>query len=471
MRPLLTIPALVLSGVALQAGSLQVTAIRAFTFPGITRVAVEVNGEFTYRSDRAHNPERLFFDLKAVPAIEGHKFLRKEVGDKLVQRVRVAEMQPGLTRIVLDLATDVDFTASQLSSPDRLIIEVRPAGTPPEPAPPEQITHTTAPPSTPQRNPQVTAPAPLQVKEVAADIPKRESKPVPAAIAPENSKPTERGIEEAKQQPPGPPPVAPEPKATAAQLGNNASLTRALGLKVNRIVIDAGHGGHDQGTSGRGGLLEKDVVLDIALRLGKLIEDRMGAEVVYTRSDDTFIPLEERTAIANRSHADLFLSIHGNSSPAPQVAGVETYYLNFTNSAEAMNVAARENAVSDKSVFELKDLIQKISLHDKAEESRQFAASIQSSLQAFTAKWYPEARDRGVRKAPFVVLIGASMPSVLAEIGFLTNSRQEKLLAKPDYRQRVAEALYRGVHNYTQSLSHFDVAKQTAETHAPGVAQ
>jgi N-acetylmuramoyl-L-alanine amidase len=205
--------------------------------------------------------------------------------------------------------------------------------------------------------------------------------------------------------------------------------------------------------------LEKDLVLDVALRLGKLIESRMGSEVVFTRSDDTFIPLERRTAIANERKADLFLSIHANSSPYPRIGGVESYYLNFTSAKDALAVASRENASSDKSVFELHDLIQKITLHDKAEESREFAGAIQAALFPFAARYNPGIKNRGVKKAPFVVLIGASMPSVLAEIGFLTNAREEALLAKPEHRQKLAEALYRGVFRYAQSLSHFEVAQ------------
>ena len=247
----------------------------------------------------------------------------------------------------------------------------------------------------------------------------------------------------------------------AAKLPNDGSgsLTRALGLKIRRVVLDPGHGGHDDGTSGPNGLLEKDLVLDVALRLGKLIESRMGSEVLYTRSDDTFIPLERRTAIANEQKADLFLSIHANSSPYPRIGGVESYYLNFTNAKDALAVASRENASSDKSVFELRDLIQKITLQDKAEESKQFAASVQAALFPFAAHYDPGIKNRGVKKAPFVVLIGASMPSVLAEIGFLSNVREESLLKKPEHRQKLAEALYRGVFRYAQSLSHFEVAQ------------
>jgi N-acetylmuramoyl-L-alanine amidase len=186
----------------------------------------------------------------------------------------------------------------------------------------------------------------------------------------------------------------------------------------------------------------------------------MGSEVVYTRDDDTFIPLEERTRIANEHKADLFLSIHANSSPYRTAAGVETYYLNFTTSKTAMDLAARENASSERSIFDLKDVLQKIAMKDKIDESREFAARIQTSLYAISAKSNAAAKDRGVKKAPFVVLIGAAMPSVLAEIGFLTNSADEALLRKPEQRQKIAEALYKGVASYADTLSHFQVAKR-----------
>jgi N-acetylmuramoyl-L-alanine amidase len=255
------------------------------------------------------------------------------------------------------------------------------------------------------------------------------------------------------------PPSQPEQAKSARHTSTGeSSLTRALGLKINRVVIDPGHGGQDQGTMGPKGLLEKDLVLDVALRLGKLIEERLGAEVIYTRTDDTFVPLEGRTELANEKKADLFLSIHANSSPATHVSGIETYYLNFTDSKDALDVAARENASSQKSVFELRDLIQKITLHDKLEESREFAGRIQSALYAFSLRSFPGEKNRGVRKAPFVVLIGANMPSVLAEIGFLSNPKEETLLKKNDYRQKLAEALYRGVSRYAESLSHFQMA-------------
>src|SRR6202020_112230 len=242
-------------------------------------------------------------------------------------------------------------------------------------------------------------------------------------------------------------------RAAVPTADGETSLVRALGLKIGRIVIDAGHGGHDTGTIGAGGILEKDVVLDGALRVGQLLHDRLGAEIIYTRSDDTFIPLETRTAIANKAQADLFLSIHANSSPDASARGVETYYLNFTSSPDALETAARESAVSDQSIHQLSDLVKKIALKDKIEESREFASDVEASLYGGLQKGNAGLKDRGVKKAPFVVLIGANMPSILAEISFVTNEKDARQLQEPEYRERVAESLYKGVAKYAGGLS------------------
>ncbi len=243
---------------------------------------------------------------------------------------------------------------------------------------------------------------------------------------------------------------APIPPPTS---DGETSLMRTLGLKIDRIVIDAGHGGHDSGTLGAGGIEEKNVVLDVALRLGKLLHDRLGADVVYTRDDDTFVPLETRTAIANKAQADLFISVHANSSHDPNVHGVEVYYLNFTTDPEAMKVAARENAVSTESVHDLSDLVKKIALEDKIDESRELATDVDQSLYAGQRHANPGLKNRGVKKAPFVVLIGANMPSILAEIGFVTNPRTAAELETPQYRERVAESLYRGIARYAEGVN------------------
>ncbi len=242
----------------------------------------------------------------------------------------------------------------------------------------------------------------------------------------------------------------------------SSSMTRVLGLGIHRIVIDAGHGGHDSGTLGPHGLEEKTVVLDVALRLGRLLQQRLGVQVIYTRHTDTFIPLQERTAIANRAHADLFLSIHANSSPEPEVRGVETYYLNFTGSPNALAVAARENAGSGLSVHDLSGLVQKIALTDKIGESRSLAADVQQSLYQGLRSGNPGLRNRGVRQAPFMVLIGARMPSILAEISFLTNASDAADLRQPAYRQRIAESLYHGVAAYVQSMDGMRLAENAS---------
>jgi N-acetylmuramoyl-L-alanine amidase len=254
--------------------------------------------------------------------------------------------------------------------------------------------------------------------------------------------------------------IATTTHTAAPTASGERSLIRALGLKIGKIVVDAGHGGHDTGTIGPNGLAEKDLVLDVALKLGKLLEDKLGAEVVYTRDDDTFIPLETRTAIANKEQADLFISIHANSSDDASARGVETYYLNFTSRADALEVAARENAVSEQSIHELQDLVKKIALKEKIGESREFATDVQHSLYTGLSAKSPNLRNRGVKKAPFVVLIGANMPSILAEVSFVSNPDDARRLKTNDYRQRIADSLYRGVAKYVNSLSGVKVASR-----------
>lgn len=231
-------------------------------------------------------------------------------------------------------------------------------------------------------------------------------------------------------------------------------LTHSLGLKVGRIVIDPGHGGHDTGATGPMGLTEKDLCLDVALRLGRIMEQRLpGAEVIFTRTDDTFIPLKERTDLANERKADLFLSIHANSSQNHEDRGVETYYLNLRADPGALEVAARENATAQETEGDLQDLVEKIARNEKIEESRKFAEDIQDSLSRHIQSTAKTVKSRGLRRAPFMVLVGANMPSVLAEISFLSNPSDEQLLKKDEYRQGLAEGLYQGVESYLQSLN------------------
>jgi N-acetylmuramoyl-L-alanine amidase len=263
---------------------------------------------------------------------------------------------------------------------------------------------------------------------------------------------TETAALEIKAPPASKPEPMPLPKQASPTGQGDRTLTRMLGLKVGRIVIDPGHGGHDHGTTGPGGLLEKDLVLLLARSLRKMIEEKIGAEVVLTRDDDTFVSLEERTAIANRHKADLFVSIHANSSRIRSISGVETYYLDFAKTDAEREIAARENATADSNVRDLEDLIKKIAQADKSTESRELASIVQKKLYSGTRQVLPSTKDRGVRSAPFVVLIGANMPSVLAEVAFISNPKVERLLRKESAKQSLVKALFTGIDGYMKTL-------------------
>jgi N-acetylmuramoyl-L-alanine amidase len=465
-----------------------VTAVRHWSLGEVTRVAVEVSADFTYHSETLHNPERVYFDIPNThPKMAPPRVMYTETldDDPRVKRLRVAETTRSVTRVVLDLAGPLNVTTSQLANPDRLIIEVRAGAPPAAPAPTETTASAPIPPlpEAPRPGPvgpfrsavRPGAPEYMPHSEVARAEPSK-NQLGSASSAQGDDLPTGSITEAAKPNPLPHEPIGPVGPSNAARpgaaetshaarrtSGGDSSLIRELGLKISRVVIDPGHGGHDQGTEGSHGLVEKELVLDVAKRVGRLIEEKLGAEVIYTRSDDTFVPLESRTALANEKKADLFLSIHANSSPLKQISGMETFYLNFADSKDAADLAARENAAAQKSISELTDLIQKITLHEKVEESRELAGRVQSALFALSAKNSPGTRNRGVKKAPFVVLIGAQMPSILAEIGFLSNLHEETLLKKPDYRQKLAEALFQGVKRYADGLSHFQVAQTQSQ--------
>jgi len=261
--------------------------------------------------------------------------------------------------------------------------------------------------------------------------------------------------------------ATPAPATPEANRSGSYSLARQLGLHARRIVIDAGHGGHDPGTIGPAGLMEKDLVLDVALRLEKLVRSELRAEVVLTRSTDVFVPLEERTAIANQQDADLFLSIHANASRNRAARGIETYFLSFAKNAHAEEVAARENAISEATLKDLQTLVKAIAFNSKIDESRDFAAAIQEALVANLRQIDPKLPDRGVHTAPFYVLIGATMPSILAEIAFVSHPAEEKRLKSPDHRERIAQSLFVGVRRYLESLNRTQTRQLTQAPRRP----
>jgi N-acetylmuramoyl-L-alanine amidase len=458
------VPLALLLSAPVLAQTTRITGVRFWSVGDVTRVAIETSAEAPFRYERIENPERLFVDFEGVLPQAGQRGVGTvPVGDRLVKQIRIARTQPEVTRVVIDLTGPADYTVSELANPNRVIVEVR-AMAELRTGPPlrsvtgshtvEEKTDAPVVPERPLRLPPEPSPAPPPAlaeppRLAAARISETKSLPVAATPAPKPPPTPE----------PKPEPKAPPEKALAARTDSRGdrSLIRALGLKLGRVVLDPGHGGHDTGTIGPGGFEEKALVLDVAKRLGELIEKRLGSEVIYTRTDDTFIPLEARTELANEKRADLFLSIHANSSRQTRISGSETFYLNFTTSPAALEVAARENATSQKSIYELQSLVQKIALKEKIQESREFAEIIQKSLQ--NGLWRGKAKDRGVKQAPFVVLIGAQMPSVLAEIAFLSNPADEAQLKRPAYRQKVAEALFKGVSQYANTLSHFEVAR------------
>lgn len=529
----------------------RVTGVRHWSTPDYTRVAIDVEQEVKFGSQRISHPDRIFFDLrdtKLASTLVGKTF---DVDDGFLKKIRVAEFQPGRTRIVLEVDDLARYDAFLLPDPYRLIIDIhgkdnyakqsRATGilktevgrtdvktdTPSVKGRPVPPTTTTASAesaddsSEPVSSSGDSKPDERKAQQdkdairfsksepVETDIPAEDvsadSKPdsanpasgigvikttvavkgsnrkIPKTIveAEDRAPSTVAALKQEKLRPevtsssslrrkksrsaaaaPDTADLRPETREARPTAAGDRSLIRALGLKIGKIVIDAGHGGHDTGTIGPNGLLEKDVVLDVAKRLGRLLEARLGAEVIYTRQDDTFIPLETRTAIANRERADLFISIHANSSRDSDARGVETYYLNFTSSPEALEVAARENAVSEKSIHELQDLVKKIALKEKIEESREFAGDVQESLYGGLALNTAGIRNRGIKKAPFIVLIGANMPSILAEISFVSNPTDERKLETSEHRQRIAESLYRGVSKYVSGLSGVKVASK-----------
>jgi N-acetylmuramoyl-L-alanine amidase len=530
----------------------RVTGVRHWSTPDYTRVAIDVEQEVKFDSQRLDQPARIFFDLhdtKLASTLVGKTF---EVDDGFLKKVRVAQFQPGRTRVVLEVDDLSSYNAFLLPNPYRLIIDIHgkrsretltaeaqsapdsPSAAP-ESAALQKVSrdqtetassaklhgaksqtsardatadnsaaeHASVDPAAQLATPQSATPAKASpgaavsrtttvnasgrkitktIVDADDDVPATVASLDPEKLRPDVTPAQRTAIEPAK----GEKASKPEPRkargrksrpaASAADTADlevrearptaagDRSLTRALGLKIGRIVIDAGHGGHDTGTIGPNGLLEKDLVLDVAKRLGRLLETRLGAEVIYTRQDDTFVPLETRTAIANQEQADLFISIHANSSRDADARGVETYYLNFTSSAEALEVAARENAVSEKSIHELQDLVKKIALKEKIEESREFATDVQESLYGGLSLRHAGVRNRGVKKAPFIVLIGANMPSILAEISFVSNPTDERKLETAEHRQRIAESLYRGVSKYVSGLSGVKVASKGSKS-------
>ena len=466
------------------AGPRQVTAVRRWVGPNYLRIVIGVDNEVKFESIRLANPDRIVLNLQNAHLSRELMGKTFPLENGFLRQIRLAQFSPDVARVVLDVEHIDTYSIFSLPNPFRLVIDVqgeaptltaRSVKSPPVGNPggqkPERALPPTANPTLPTARVEATAKTPASPPALAKTEPptppedqKKEITSVNPAATSEPDKKSKAKAEATATE------VTPAIQPAAPTESGSRTLTRALGLKIGRIVIDPGHGGHDTGTLGPTGLEEKDVVLDVGLKLKKLLEQNTGCEVIMTRSDDTFIPLEERTAIANEKAADLFISIHANASRDKSARGIETYYLNFTSNPDALEVAARENATSQEAVHQLQDLIKKIAMTEKIEESQDFARQVQREVYSRVSKVSGAQRDRGTKKAPFVVLIGANMPSVLAEISFLTNPRDERLLKRSDYRQKIADALYEGILGYVKNLGEMKTVQRLASDQTSAAA-
>jgi len=463
----------------------RVRRIRTSLNGDATRVTIDLENSVEFTSGRISNPDRIFFDLHAARLAPEVARSSIKVDGNLLTAVRVAQNHSGVVRIALDVNGVKDYAAVLTSDPAQLVIDLYGNSFGSEPVRSAGARRSEKAAENPAPNGSSANSSAREAQTAAAKGSSEETVRPADQTSASNPRNVVAGTQEASNSGANSLPSArktlpnaknSKSKSIRAPAGDakpdlvrpasvpqptrdgQATLTRTLGLKIGRIVIDPGHGGHDTGTIGPTGLMEKDLCLDVALRLGKIIEQRLpGADVIYTRSDDTFVPLEERTNIANQAKADLFISIHANSSHDSGARGIETYYLNMKGSAEAMEVAARENATAQEGVHDLEGLVKKIAQTEKIDESKEFAQDIQDSLAKRIQKNTRTIKDRGVRKAPFVVLIGADMPSILTEISFLSNPSDEKLLKQPEQRQRVAEGLFQGISSYLQNMNSMTV--------------
>lgn len=377
----------------------KVLHIEPVTGEDYTRVIIDLNGNFEYQANllprTEEAPPRLYVDI--FPAVLDDKLERAiDLQNKHLQRVRVGQFDRQTVRIVLDLRSLTDYKFFKLKEPYQLIIDL-----------------------------------------LGKERSKAESKPQKLAKV---KKPMERPQAKEEKKPP------------ADNETKYINLARQLGLGVKRIMLDAGHGGDDPGALGPNGLKEKDITLKLAKMVGSKLVERLGVEVIYTRSSDIFIPLAKRPALANSQKADLFVSIHLNASPDPHAKGIETYYLNFTTDPEAMRVAALENRANDKGLADLQDLVKAVIANTKLNESRTLAEKVQRELVRHLSLYYPDVEDRGVKYAPFLVLVGTRMPAVLVEADFITNPISAKRLIQEEHLDRLAEGIAKGIEVYIQSL-------------------
>ncbi|MGB6385713.1 MAG: N-acetylmuramoyl-L-alanine amidase [Terriglobales bacterium] len=386
------------------AGLPKITGIRHWSSSMGSTVVIDMEDQVPYEVHRLMSPERIYFDLHDTVLSSELDGKTMDVGDTSLTRVRIAQPVAGVTRVVLDTKDGSNFSVSMESNPYRLVVELRGSE---KSLSANQFSPNHAIPSRMQASVNV-APAPVKTAPVAALAAKVSDQPVPARTG------------------------------------------------KFRIVLDAGHGGWDLGTVGRQGLLEKDLVLDVTQRLGKLLQARLGLDVMFTRTSDTYLPLDQRADIANQAQADLFVSVHANYSSSAAARGVETYYTNLFSAPGSKEVEKHDDGTFSKLT---PVSLSAVGLHEKIQESQRLAASVQRSLYATLAATSPDIRNRGIKDSAFAVLTGTTMPAILTEISFVSSPADEHSLQNAAYRQQIAEALYQGIARYEQSSPRTKIAQ------------
>ena len=380
----------------------QVTELKHWSNPDYTRIAITLDHDVTWKSHeldkaagRTGKPGRIFIDLQNAKL--GSALRDITIGDGLLKGVRTALYKPGVVRVVLDTDNIRDYKIFPLSNPARLIIDVR--------------------------------------GDRRTEISRLENSLSSHTLDGSTTTPTK--------------PATEEPKLEKAVKPHKKQPVLA---KIRRIVVDPGHGGHDPGAVGQSGLQEKDVVLSIGLKLRDKLKEELGLDVVMTRSTDIFIPLEERTAIANKVNADLFVSIHANAAPNRNASGIETYYLNLAKTEKVAQLAAKENGTSLEKVSTLQAILFDLMANYKLNDSAHLADEVQKALYKTTKEKYPDTKNLGVKQGPFYVLVGASMPSILVETAFLSNSTEEAHLKDSSFHYLAADGILDGISGYISSL-------------------
>lgn len=404
-----------------------VLPVKYWSSDDYTRVVIMASGPVNYKEilleETANAPRRLYIDF-SKSYIEPQYRAPVPIEDGLLKRIRTGQNSSDTVRVVLDIESIGSYKIYSLPDPFRVVIDVRGE---------KHIKQTPK----PIDNPGIAQTEKKSIKDTTAQSPNniivlRDNKKVAVNIKPS---------------------LVPTKTTAATSETKPLSLAQQLGLGVKKIVLDPGHGGKDPGAMAFG-LKEKDIVLDIAKKIAPVLSKELGCEVVLTRKDDTFISLEERTAIANTNNADLFISLHINAHTSAKVRGLETYYLNLTTNADAMRVAARENATSTHQMSELQDILSDIMKNSKIDESSRLAQMVHNSiLQEADKLSSTNIKNLGVKQAPFYVLIGAQMPAILIELAFISNEKDLTNLKNTEFLDMLSKEITNGIRTYINNTT------------------